>query len=77
MISLIKKLTVIFILLLIVVIGLNVSNEGINKLLSKEPEPVVALNYSKQKLNLDLLGNSYEVDLHAIGNSITSVINGR
>lgn len=46
-------------LVMLVILGLNTSNQGINDLTLEERRAILALDYSKGNIKVEALGNSY------------------
>ncbi|ABI68887.1 hypothetical protein [Syntrophomonas wolfei] len=59
--SKLKQFFLIFILLVLFIGGLNLSNQGINHLTLDNRGPVFACNYEQGSLNLQLLSQDYKV----------------
>ena len=68
-------------LILLVITGLNTSNQGINSLTRDEGQAVLNLDYNQGDIRLDALGNSYnysldrlDTDLQSAGHNITNYL---
>lgn len=59
--SKLKQFFLLFILLLLFIAGLNISNKGINHLTLENRGPVFACNYEQGSLNVQLLSKDYKV----------------
>lgn len=59
-------------LILLVITGLNTSNQGINSLTRDEGQAVLNLDYNQGDIRLDALGNSYNYSLDRLDTDLQS-----
>jgi hypothetical protein len=57
-------------LILLVIMGLNTSNQGINSLTLDERQAVLNLDYNQGDIRVDALGNSYNYSLDRLGTNV-------
>jgi hypothetical protein len=62
-------------LILLVIMGLNTSNQGINSLTRDEGQAVFNLDYNEGDIRVDALGNSYNYSLDRLGTDIYRIGN--
>jgi len=62
-------------LILLVIMGLNTSNQGINSLTRDEQAAVFNLDYNQGNIRVDALGNSYDYSLDRLGTNLKLVGN--
>lgn len=59
-------------LILLVITGLNTSNQGINSLTRDEHPAVLNMDYNQGNISVDALGNSYYYSLDRLGTNLQS-----
>jgi len=62
-------------LILLVITGLNTSNQGINSLTRDEHGAVLNMDYNQGNISVDALGNSYDYSLDRLGTDLKLVGN--
>jgi hypothetical protein len=62
-------------LILLVIMGLNTSNQGINSLTLDERQSILNLDYNQGDIRIDALGNSYNYSLDRLGTDFKSAGN--
>jgi hypothetical protein len=62
-------------LILLVIMGLNTSNQGINSLTRNEGQAVFNLDYNEGDIRVHALGNSYNYSLDRLGTDLQLVGN--
>ncbi|HBQ27684.1 MAG TPA: hypothetical protein DD791_14920 [Syntrophomonas sp.] len=65
-----RQLLIITGLICLVIMGLNISNQGINSLTREERQAVLNLNYQQGNIRIDALGSSYKYSLDRLGTDI-------
>lgn len=62
-------------LILLVIMGLNTSNQGVNSLTREEGQAVFNLDYNEGDIRVDALGNSYNYSLDRLGTDVYRIGN--
>jgi len=62
-------------LILLVITGLNTSNQGINSLTRDERQAVLNLDYNQGDIRVDALGNSYNYSMDRLGTDVYRIGN--
>ncbi len=70
-----RQLFIIAGLICLVIMGLNISNQGINSLTREERQAVLNLDYNQGDIRVDALGNSYNYSLDRLGIDLQSAGN--
>ncbi|MBP8820207.1 MAG: hypothetical protein KBG91_07275 [Syntrophomonadaceae bacterium] len=60
-------------LIILVIMGLNTSNQGINSLTREGRQAVLNLDYNQGDIKVDALGNSYDYSVDRLGTDLKLV----